>query len=346
MDPVFEGLLRSHLRTYGYSLKPIRTDVDDVGNPPIANRELWTVVGCAVVAWCVAICGTSFCAHLQTFRAPNFQILFLRIHLLIPLYALTALLTIEWIEWDGLFELIRALYEPYALWVLFQLMIAYAGGRDKIFKEIERNGARFVICPCFPSFVVGTTVIATWSTLVAQFMVVKPFVSSLCWHYRRQHEEIQHDALLRSISVCSMLLAMTGLLNAYLTLSNLLAPLHILKKFLTLKLIVFVTVWQEITVHFLIGLGVIESVHCSGSDKDDLHCHADLPNRAVRLVAICVLLEMLLSSPLFYMVFSANDPALGEVKPTKSTCENVKQVFALWKFPEQPQVQPLDDEES
>ena len=99
-------------------------------------------------------------------------------------------------------------------------------------------------------------------------------------------------------------------------------------KFIVIKLAIFLTVWQEMILHILVGKGVIHSPYCYLIGKRSTHCF-DLTGfatpsaqRGVRTVATLIIFEMFALSFLMLYFFPFTDECLGKLRTTNSSNDN------------------------
>jgi|EP00505_MAST-04D_sp_SCG-Rhode-Island_P001477 hypothetical protein len=301
--------------------------------------------GCLSVIVCI-LCTFQFVTHLRHWRKPSLQKCYLRIVLLAPIYSCFSWFAVLSSRNSGVFDLCRSIYETYVLYTFFALMVYAVGGEIAVQRHLLLKSrqtslirrSRCVLCPpCTQDGLLSwklwtvespETSLKFWKGCLWQFIVVKPttaIVTSICEH---RHVAIYWDPYIKPISLVSVTVAMCGLLNIYVNLCDhpSIRRLHAASKFLVVKAAIFLTVWQEVIFHILVGQGVIHSPYCYIVGKKSTHC-LDLTGfatpsaqRGVRTVATLIIFEMFALSFAMLFYFSYADACLGRQGPQKSIC--------------------------
>ena len=297
------------------------------------NHDLLLFLGGSLTIVCALLWTYQLLMHVKYARWMQLQKCYLRLALLSPVYSICAWMSIWRAQYAGYFEVVRSVYEGYALLVFALMIVICAGGWPRAIKTMEADPepARLRVCPCACSAVwtYGSKPFALgfYLFLVAQFFFAKPVVSGFQKLYEDRHDVIQEDKYLKSVVVASVTLALIGIVNMYTHLNVACHALRLPLKISVLKGAVFFTVWQEVVFHVLISEGVIESVYCRvtcpkggqngglGAAQCPRVCRPDVPRSGVRSVAMLVVLEMVVLSVVNLWVFSHTDAALDVHRP-------------------------------
>mmetsp|Transcript_7110 Transcript_7110/g.22488 ORF Transcript_7110/g.22488 Transcript_7110/m.22488 type:complete len:331 (-) Transcript_7110:215-1207(-) len=282
---------------------------------------VWVCLTCTLTT--VALTTHHFIYHYVIYRRgeaqPSLQKLYTRILLVPPIYSVCSWLSLVFTEHSGIFDAARGIYEAYALYCFAALMILYAGGEAKVLDTIvgcKSEREQCYVCPCLPtccSFRTGRGALTHWKWLLLQFLFVKPIVAVTSAILEHHHLILQADVFLKPLVIVSVTVAMTGLLNIYLSLGDALDGLNAGVKFLVMKASIFFTVWQEVVFHILVGQGLVspeQDWYCWWNGTDG-GCRRDVPQRGIQTVACIVIFEMLAFTLLYTCVFSARDDALA-----------------------------------
>ena len=296
---------------------------------------------------CCILCTFQFINHLKSWRKPGLQKCYLRIILVAPIYATFSWFAVLSSRNSGIFDLARSIYETYVLYTFFALMILSAGGERYVKKYWKRNcevNEVPIICtlcpPCeeegllsWKLFPIKSTSLSLhiWKFCFWQFMFIKPVAAIVTAISEHLHVAIYTDPYVKPIALLSVTIAMLGLLNVYLSLAKH-PKVKILKaegKFIVIKLAIFLTVWQEMILHILVGKGVIHSPYCYLIGKRSGHClyltgfATPSAQRGVRTVATLIIFEMFALSILMLYYFPYSDICLGKLKIQKDNNNNM-----------------------
>eukprot|EP01027_Heterolobosea_sp_BB2_P011258 GEZU01016405.1.p2 GENE.GEZU01016405.1~~GEZU01016405.1.p2 ORF type:complete len:127 (-),score=19.31 GEZU01016405.1:70-450(-) len=74
--------------------------------------------------------------HLANFSNKNEQIYIVRILGMIPIYAFSCWISLEFRHVAVIFATLREIYEAYVMWSFMELLIAFMGGRDALIPKL------------------------------------------------------------------------------------------------------------------------------------------------------------------------------------------------------------------
>ena len=308
---------------------------------PTSGEIVLVVSTGALSLLCCILCALQFVNHLKNWRSPGLQKCYLRIILVAPIYATFSWFAVLSSRNSGIFDLARSIYETYVLYAFFALVIIGAGGESHVKKYLRRNYEGNdvpIVCtlcpPCEEEGILSWKLfplpsarasLMSWKSCLWQFMLLKPLSAVATSISEHLHIAIYTDPYIKPVALFSVTIAMLGLLNVYLALAKhpKVKQLKAEGKFLVIKLAIFLTVWQEMILHILVGKGVIHSPYCYVVGKRSTHCF-DLTGfatpsaqRGVRTVATLVIFEMFALSFLMLYFFPYNDKCLGPLKKDK-----------------------------
>lgn len=75
---------------------------------------------------------TSIYTHLKNYRKPNLQRFVVRLILIVPIFATSSLIGLFSLPAAFLIDLVRDLYEAFAIYCFFELLVAYLGGERSV----------------------------------------------------------------------------------------------------------------------------------------------------------------------------------------------------------------------
>ncbi|KAA8496187.1 Transmembrane protein [Porphyridium purpureum] len=230
---------------------------------------LWLILGTAstVFAWFVSC--YEIRQHLAHYSRPDLQMHIVRVLGMVPVYSSTALLSLFFKNNEKvvlILDVIRDSYEAYVIYNFLVLLINYGGGERHLIHALElqpRMEHPFPLTEVLPPMKLGTGFMYFVRSACLQFVFVKPAtaVLVLCTAHRGSQ-------LLRSIvriaavliNNMSVTVALYGLLCFYHAVENVLRPYKPLPKFLSVKLVIFLTFWQGMVLSLMIKLGILVDV--------------------------------------------------------------------------------------
>ena len=205
--------------------------------------------------------------HLITFSQPKMQCKIIRILLMVPIYALMSWMSCIFRTAAPYFALVRDMYESYALYNFFLLMIALLGGRAHLSRTLEQNAQSPSIEHFYPMsrylrpITLNAAFVKNCHRCVFQFMLLKPLcafsvlvlvVRAKClgetYAFSLRNKSYLWIAILTNVSVS---LAFTALVYFYRATRHLLRGHSPLGKFLCIKLVLFASFWQGIFIELL-----------------------------------------------------------------------------------------------
>jgi hypothetical protein len=226
-----------------------------------------------VVATIVAtlVTATSIFMHLKNYRKPLLQRMVVRIMLMVPVYAVSSLISLFSLEAAFVIDAFRDIYEAFVIYCFFQLLVGYLGGERSLL--IRVHGRQPKVTP-FPMNVFQREIDVsdpfTFLFLkrgILQYVQVKPVlaITSLALKASGKYNEGEFRAdsgylyvnIVYNASIC---LSLYCLAMFWLSISEDLKPFRPMPKFLCVKGILFFSFWQATGVSLLVSVGVIRSL--------------------------------------------------------------------------------------
>ena len=205
--------------------------------------------------------------HLITFTQPKMQCKIIRILLMVPVYALMSWMSCIFRTAAPYFALFRDMYESYALYNFFLLMLALLGGRAQLGRVLERTTEGSTIEHFYPMnrylrpIQLNASFVKNSHFCVFQFMLLKPLCAFLVlvlvvrakclgetYTFSLRNRSYLWITVITNISVS---IAFTALVYFYRATKHLLKGHSPLGKFLCIKLVLFASFWQGIFIELL-----------------------------------------------------------------------------------------------
>lgn len=294
-------------------------DQADFWNPRNENWNKhkigWAICGiCSILTIVITI--RSVAMHARNYRVPGEQRQILRILYLPMVYGVISFLSYRFFSAYTYYSFIQAAYESVTLSAFLLLLIQYVAATSTEYSAeaaLSKKDKRkmplffcFRIRPSKPYFMHAVK----WAVL--QYAIVKPLISIIsiiteaagvyCEGSWNPHFA---SSYLSVVDVIAMFVALYGLVLFYIITKDILASRNPLSKFLAIKIVIFLGIFQKFVFDLLADHGVI---HGSGYWTDT--------NIVNALDAFCTSFEMVFVSA--FMMFSAypateyKDPALGK----------------------------------
>lgn len=313
-----------------------------LGSAHGGKLDHWAIVlasVCTALAMLISSCTVA--AHMVQTRRRQLRNTTLRILMMVPLYALASLLALLVKDWALVLGVVRSTYEAFALFSFVQLMLAYLS----LHAPADGDGARGAawlaldlrtdpptkhlppLCwlqpwPPGPVFLRRTLV------GVFQYTAIMPLVtlvSCITWAsgVYGDGEALAWDRAFPYLSLvqnCSQMWALYCLVLFYRATSSRLQQIRPLGKFLCIKLVVFATWWQDVSIAMLVQLGVIEADKLENPDADG---YLSTDEVAVALNSLIVCVEMVFFAIAHVHTFPPSDYAVEhEIGATKYSLQH------------------------
>ncbi|KAF7299868.1 hypothetical protein HMN09_00993900 [Mycena chlorophos] len=241
-----------------------------------------TVAGlCTFVA--VVASGMSIHFHLRNYRKPALQRMVVRIMIMVPLYAISSLISLFSLDAAFFIDAIRDIYEAFVIYCFFVLLLSYLGGERSLLIMLHGRPPKD---PVFPVnlFKREIDVSDPYFFLflkrgILQYVQVKPVlaVATLVLKALGKYNEgnlransgYLYITIVYNISIC---LSLYCLAMFWMCVNDDLKPFRPMPKFLCVKGILFFSFWQALFVSILVSAGAITHLgpYTRDEDKDTI----------------------------------------------------------------------------
>ncbi|KAL4435963.1 hypothetical protein ABPG74_022198 [Tetrahymena malaccensis] len=272
------------------------------------------------------------CMHKSYYTNPHFQSKIIVILLMAPFYSVISVLSITFHSIADYLTLIRDVYEAFLLFTFFYLIFSYLAYDEKEQKLIdERVYIRMIehekqVVHMFPfnlctkPYKLTCPAKAKYFTYrckkyVLQFFVFKPILSVflLIFEFFQGSEFIASvDSFIRIFIATSVTYSLYYLILFYQALKKPLAPWHPLLKFLTIKITLFFTFWQDLTLEYVLKEPLLNCF-----DKSSPHFNEERILNGIENTFVCF--EMCLMAIAGGIAYSYKPFIHGEVKQSNLT---------------------------
>ncbi|KAH9061212.1 organic solute transporter Ostalpha-domain-containing protein [Lactarius vividus] len=228
---------------------------------------LWVAAISTAVATLVSALSISM--HLKNYRKPMLQRMVVRIMLMVPIYAVSSLISLFSLDVAFIIDAIRDVYEAFVIYCFFQLLLGYLGGERSLLILVHGRQPK---APPFPMnvFQRELDVSDPYTFLflkrgILQYVQLKPLlaIASLVLKASGKYNEGEfridsgylYVSVVYNISIC---LSLYCLAMFWLSINEDLKPYRPMPKFLCVKGILFFSFWQATGVSLLVSLGAIK----------------------------------------------------------------------------------------
>eukprot|EP01111_Echinosteliopsis_oligospora_P018953 TRINITY_DN8945_c0_g1_i1.p1 TRINITY_DN8945_c0_g1~~TRINITY_DN8945_c0_g1_i1.p1 ORF type:complete len:414 (+),score=107.14 TRINITY_DN8945_c0_g1_i1:152-1393(+) len=220
-----------------------------------------------ILSWVVSV--YLIYKHLRFYTQPEHQRYIVRLIIMVPLYGLYSLLSLIFHKHQTYFAIARDCYEAYALFMFFQLLISYGGGKEAIVEHflslppqkltfplcayVQPNELFFTICKQgMLQYVLIRPVVSIWAAILQAFGV-----------YGDGDFSVDGGYFWASIinNICVTIALYIVVLFEQVA-NELLHPYRPILKFLSVKIVIFLAFWQSLVIAGLAHFGLIPSVYC------------------------------------------------------------------------------------
>jgi len=270
----------------------------------------WPLLLASGLATLVAtvVSATSIYLHLKNYRKPILQRMVVRIMLMVPLYAISSLISLFSLQAAFFIDVIRDIYEAFVIYCFLDLLIAYLGGERSLIILLHGRPPKY---PVFPTnlFWREVDVSDPYTFLflkrgVLQYVQVKPILAVATIILKaagmfnegnlRPNSGYLYVSIVYNFSICMSLYCLAMF---WMCVNEDLKPFRPMPKFLCVKGILFFSFWQSIFISILVAAGAITKL---GPYTDSEHISLGLTD-----CLIC--LEMPIFAIAHQYAFSSND---------------------------------------
>jgi hypothetical protein len=283
-----------------------------LSNSSAGNDEYAWAVSAIFVGFAVPLAMHDVHMHLVHYMSP-LQRHFVRLIGMVPVYSITSWLGLVYPHSAVSLAAVRDLYEAYALWSFYTLIVEFSGGRRKLAQRLravavdtgkERAKCIPPVC-CMQGWRLGSRFVHRNALGLYQYVLVRAVVTLLLLIFESQH--LYHEGnwspkyfyLYAALTInTSQMYALWCLAYLYSVVHKDLAALSPFRKFLLVKGIVAITWWQSIFIALAKSAGLIPSGLFVYVDDEHL-------TMAVGNFAFCV--EMAIAAVGYHYVYSYTD---------------------------------------
>ncbi|KAJ7620252.1 DUF300-domain-containing protein, partial [Roridomyces roridus] len=244
----------------------------------------------------VVVSSMSIHLHFRNYRKPALQRMVIRIMVMVPIYAVSSLISLFSLEAAFFIDAIRDIYEAFVIYCFFVLLLSYLGGERELLIMLHGRPPKD---PVFPLTLFKREIDVSDPYMflflkrgILQYVQVKPVLAvatlilKACDKYDEGNLKATSGYLYTSIIYnASICLSLYCLAVFWMCVSDDLKPFRPVPKFLCVKGILFFSFWQALFISILVSAGAI--THIGGYTRVE-----DQDKIALALTDLLICIEM------------------------------------------------------
>lgn len=235
----------------------------------ILTMDIWASIAAVFTVTSITLSFYEIIGHLRNYTKPYLQRYIIRILLIVPIYSLNAFVAMI-IPASGLyFDSSREVYESFVIYSFMKYILNFLQHDTNLQQYIDYKPAPSHIFPfcCLPGCVGGRAFMLRCKHGILQYVVVRPITTLIAFISQEFgfYGEDQYNPLsgytypvLLIINNLSQFTAMYCLVIFYTGYKQELKPMSPLAKFLSIKLVVFFSFFQQVLISALIEIEAVE----------------------------------------------------------------------------------------
>ncbi|KAI9207655.1 organic solute transporter subunit alpha/Transmembrane protein, partial [Polychytrium aggregatum] len=229
------------------------------------HSYMWAACG-ALAFFATVISGYLISTHLRNFSNPSQQRHIVRILLFIPIYSILSWCAFRYYTYAVYYFMIRDCYEAFVVYSFYALIMSYAGDVEEHLKTKGMMKYPFIgfllprYNPASRWFLPGNRV------AVLQYVVVRPVMTlvavvlqALQRYCPESFSPVYGHFWYMVLNVTSVSICMYALITMYYTIHDEIESYNPFSKFLSIKLVILLTMWQNLLIGMLVHYGVIQA---------------------------------------------------------------------------------------
>ncbi|EJD01357.1 DUF300-domain-containing protein, partial [Fomitiporia mediterranea MF3/22] len=209
--------------------------------------------------------------HLKNYRKPMLQRMVIRIMVMVPLYAVSSLISLFSLNAAFVIDAIRDIYEAFVIYCFFNLLLGYLGGERSLLILLHGREPKHTVFPISlfkrEIDVSDPYVFLFLKRGIIQYVEVKPVLAAATLilkaagkynegHFRADSGYL-YISIVYNVSIC---LSLYCLAMFWVVVNDDLKPFRPMPKFLCIKGILFFSFWQAIFISILVSAGAIQKL--------------------------------------------------------------------------------------
>ncbi|KAL0584493.1 hypothetical protein ABG067_005672 [Albugo candida] len=212
------------------------------------EKSSWIAFGACTCACMLSV--YNIYQHLEHYSRPQLQRYIVRILAIVPVYALGALLSFQFVRHALYFDTIRDCYEAFVVYSFLVLVLSFAGGESVCVLKMQSEPEITHVWPLnryLHPIARDGRLLRSCKRATIQFVLVKPFfaVLSLLMLSFGQYHTLPYQLSLSVVYNLSYTFALYGLGLFFLATKHILKPFNPVLKFFAVKSVIFLTFWQS-----------------------------------------------------------------------------------------------------
>lgn len=267
----------------------------------------FAILGSLISFWHMA-------GHLQKMHAPIVQRKIIAILWMIPIYSVSSFLSLVFVQAESFLSLFKDIYEAYVIYTFLSFLISIIGrgDRDAVIDLLAKYAddlkqplhLPFQSNPIYQTDRQKAEAVLNQNQLFTmQFVFLRPLTTIaiiIADEYHESRWDPSHPQIyINIITNISIFFAFTGLLRFYHAVKEDLNWCHPFSKFLSIKMIVFLTFWQSVVISFI--------AHAVYKGNDDENASKDATEWSKQAQSFIICFEMFAFAIVHCQVFPTEE---------------------------------------
>lgn len=235
----------------------------------ILTMDVWASIAAVFTVTSIALSFYEIIGHMCNYTKPYLQRYIIRILLIVPIYSLNAFVAMIYPASGLYFDSSREVYESFVIYSFMKYILNFLQHDTNLQQYIDHKPAPAHLFPfcCLPGCVGGRAFMLRCKHGILQYVVVRPITTLVAFISQEFgfYGEDQYNPLsgytypvLLIINNLSQFTAMYSLVIFYTGYKQELKPMSPLAKFLSIKLVVFFSFFQQVLISALIEIDAVE----------------------------------------------------------------------------------------
>ena len=291
----------------GFFVADVDTNSIDTSSLRLHERYVAILVGGIFAFLASLLSYIQIRAHHKNWVHPPSQRCVVRILLMVPVYSVSAWLSLVFLQWSLYIDFVRMCYEAFVIYTFMILLTKYLGGHNGVVEWMKTKpplGWPSPMC-CIRPVKPGDTFLYWLKYGTLQYTIISPIISILAMVLNffgfYGDGDVNWGAgyvYITFIQNTTQLISLYCLVWLYVAMKNELAPFSPMAKFLVVKSVVFFTWWQSVGLAVLVKASILTST-----------AELDVGEIQVGLQDFIVCIEMFIAAAVHKVSTAASAPA-------------------------------------
>ena len=305
-------LIVGSLAGFGFFVADVRSTSFDTGSLRLHERVVAISIGGVFAFLATVLSIIQIRAHYRNWVHPPSQRCVVRILMMVPVYSISAWLSLVFLQYSLYIDFVRMCYEAFVIYTFMILLTKYLGGHNGVVEWMKTKQPLPWPSPlcCAPPVKPGHTFLYWLKYGTLQYTIISPVISiiAMVLNFFGYYGDGDMDftrgyVYITFVQNITQLTSLYCLVWLYVAMKNELAPFSPMAKFLVVKSVVFFTFWQAVGLAVLVKMSILTST-----------ADLDVGEIQVGLQDFIVCIEMFIAAAVHKYTFGWETYANGTMK--------------------------------